>query len=223
MRSENLTIMLTDIAGYTARTAQQSREENEALLKTHDNLLEPLVRAYKGRLIKKIGDALLIVFRSPTDAIHCGMSMQDALWAYNHTAPADQRLQVRVALHLGDVRLQKGDVFGDPVNITARIEQLTPPDEVYFSASVYMTMNKTEVPCEPVGSFQLQGIPEQVLIYRATPVARGTDDRRENAPPFAMPFLKRLPRSSIRKIVRQTERGPGKEHRRLSRKKGGGN
>ena len=172
-RSQTLTIMFTDIAGFTARTSQQSRAENAAMLKAHDELLLPIVGHFGGRRIKSIGDALLVVFSSPTDAVRCGMAMQDALHEHNRAVPAESAMHVRVALNQGEVRVEKGDVFGEPVNIAARLESLTPADEVYFSESVYLAMTKAEVPSERVGTHELKGIPEPVTVYRVVPFKAG--------------------------------------------------
>ncbi|HSI06700.1 MAG: adenylate/guanylate cyclase domain-containing protein [Myxococcota bacterium] len=172
-RSQTLTIMFTDIAGFTARTSQQSRAENAAMLKAHDDLLLPIVSHFGGRRIKSIGDALLVVFTSPTDAVRCGMAVQDALHAHNKAMPPEGAMHVRVALNQGEVRVEKGDVFGEPVNIAARIEALTPADEVYFSESVYLAMTKAEVPNERVGTHELKGIPEPVTVYRVVPFKSG--------------------------------------------------
>ncbi len=168
-RSQTLTIMFTDIAGFTARTSQQSRAENAAMLKAHDDLLLPIVAHFGGRRIKSIGDALLVVFTSPTDAVRCGMAVQDALHEHNQARPPESAMHVRVALNQGEVRFEKGDVFGEPVNIAARIEALTPAGEVYFSESVYLAMTKAEVPNERVGTHELKGIPEPVTVYRVVP------------------------------------------------------
>lgn len=172
-RTENLTIMFTDIAGFTARTSKQSRAENAAMLREHDELLLPVVGRFGGRRVKSIGDALLVVFRSPTDAVRCGMAMQDALTEYNIDRPLDEALHVRVALNLGEVRLEGGDIFGEPVNIAARIEAITPADAVYFSESVYLAMTKAEVRSERMGTFELKGIPEAVSVFRAVPEEGG--------------------------------------------------
>lgn len=182
-RSENLTVMFTDIVGFTARTSQQSREENAAMLREHDRLLLPIVANFRGRKIKSIGDALLVVFRSPTDAARCGMALQDAVWEHNQSRSGDTPLRIRVAMMLGDVRLDGGDVFGEPVNIAARIEGMTPPDEVYLAQAVYLAMNKAEVPAEFVQTAELKGIPEPVDVYRVPPTLQDSN-AGEPTPPF---------------------------------------
>lgn len=165
LKTENLAIVLTDIVGFTETTAQQSRQENEYLLDTHNQILLPIIKKYKGRLVKSIGDALLLVFRSPTDAMLCSMAMQDALFEYNRDIPDQKQIHIRVAASLGEVRITRNDIFGEPVNTTSRIEGVTPKDEIYFSEAIYMAMNKAEVPCKEVGWKELKGISEPIRLF----------------------------------------------------------
>lgn len=165
LKTENLAIVLTDIAGYTERTSHQSRRENERLLEQHNDILYPLIKKYKGRLIKTIGDALLMVFRSPTDAMLCAMAMQDALYEFNRKLPEEKQIHIRIAASLGEVRVTRNDIFGEPVNMTSRIEGITPKDEIYLSEAIYMAMNKAEVPCQEVGWRELKGISEPIRIF----------------------------------------------------------
>lgn len=164
-RSENLTVMFTDIVGYTEQTARLSRAGLNLLLRTHDEVVLPIVDAFKGRRVKAIGDALLIVFRSPTDAVQCGMAIQDALADKRERSAGQFDLHLRVALSQGDVRLARHDVHGEAVNVAARIEAMTPSDAVYFSEAVYLAMNKAEIPSESVGEHRFKGIPEAVKVY----------------------------------------------------------
>jgi len=165
VHTENLCILLTDIAGYTERSTTLSREQMERLLSRHNELLLPLVRAFKGRHVKSIGDALLLTFKSPTDAMLCAMAMQDRLHEYNTGASSAEQIHIRIAASLGEVRVTKSDIFGDPVNLTSRIEAITPVDEVYLSEAVYLAMNKAEVPVREVGLKELKGIGTPVRIF----------------------------------------------------------
>ena len=165
IKTENLAIVLTDIAGYTETTQNQSRQDNARLLATHNRILYPIIKRYKGRHVKSIGDALLLVFRSPTDAMLCAMAMQDALFEFNRNSTKEQQIHIRVAASLGEVRVTRNDVFGEAVNITSRIEGITPPDEIYMSEAVYMAMNKAEVPSQEVGRRELKGISGNVRIF----------------------------------------------------------
>ncbi len=165
LKTENLAIVLTDIVGFTKLTARQTRSENEELLKTHNRILYPIIRHFKGRIIKTIGDAVLVVFRSPTDAMICSMAMQDSLYEHNSTLPEERQIHIRIAASLGEVRISGKDIFGEPVNVTSRIEGITPADEIYLSDAMYMAMNKAEVPCQEVGSKKLKGVVGEVRIF----------------------------------------------------------
>ncbi|HSN16001.1 MAG TPA: adenylate/guanylate cyclase domain-containing protein [Anaeromyxobacteraceae bacterium] len=177
MRTENLAIVFVDIAGFTARTASQTREENERLLRRFDDVVRPLARAWDGRVVKTIGDAYLLTFRSPTNALLCCMGVQDRLAETEPDAEPGCRFAVRAAVNVGDVRVDGGDVFGEAVNAASRIEGVAEPGEIRFSEAVYLAMTRSEVPSEEVGLAELKGISEKVRLYR---VAR--------APGATLPF-----------------------------------
>jgi adenylate cyclase len=165
LKTANLAIIFTDIKGFTERTSRQTHEENERLLQVHHDLLAPLFKAFGGRIIKSIGDAFLVTFESPTQAVLSGVAIQDRLWQYNRSAPESAQLHVRVAVNVGEVRLEASDVFGEPVNIASRVEGIAEAGEVYFTEAVYLAMNKAEVPSQEVGSFELKGIPGKIRVF----------------------------------------------------------
>lgn len=192
MRTANLAIVFTDIKGFTERTSRQTLEQNQKLLATHNGLLAPLFKAYGGRVIKTIGDAFLVTFESPTNAVLAGAAIQDRLWAHNRDAAADERLDVRIAVNVGEVRLEEGDVFGEPVNIASRVEGEADAGEVTFTEAVYLSMNRAEVACEAWRTVELKGIPEPVKLYR---VSRMTAD--SSLPPFGSKALDRAEASPV--------------------------
>lgn len=173
--TRHLTILLTDIKGFTDKTSHQSRTQIQDLLDKHRELVLPTLEGKGGKLVKTIGDAFLMSFDSPTDAVLAGIAAQAALGGYNKDRAPDDRIEVRIAINAGEVNLVDGDVFGEPVNITARIESIAEAGEVFFTEAVYLAMNKTEVPSAEVGLLQLKGIPEKVRVYkvkRETPVGQ---------------------------------------------------
>jgi class 3 adenylate cyclase len=172
MRTENLAIVFIDIAGYTQRTSSQTREENLAMLKRFDGLVRPIVRCYHGSVVKTIGDAYLLTFRSPTHALLCSMAIQDRIAETDKDVTPADRFIVRAAVNAGDVRLEGSDVFGEAVNIASRIEGKAGPGEIWFSESVYLSMTRSEVPSEEVGYAELKGIQGKVRLYR---IPRKTD------------------------------------------------
>lgn len=171
MRTENLAIVFIDIAGFTPRTSRQTREENLRMLQRFDGIMRPLVRAYDGRVIKTIGDAYLLTFRSPTNSLLCSMAVLDRIAETDREIAPEDRFSVRAAVNTGEVRVDAGDIFGEAVNIASRIEGKAAGGEIYFSESAYLSMTKSEVPCEEVGTFELKGIAAPVRIYRIPHVA----------------------------------------------------
>jgi adenylate cyclase len=171
VRTANLAIVFTDIKGFTERTSRQTLEQNEMLLTTHNELLAPLFKNLGGRIVKTIGDAFMVTFESPTSAVLAGIAVQDALWKYNQSAVGDEQLHVRVAINVGEVRLEGNDVFGEPVNIAARVEGIAEADEVTFTEAVYLSMNRAELATEEVGRFDLKGIPEPIRLFRVSRVS----------------------------------------------------
>lgn len=166
MRTENLAIVFIDIAGYTPRTSAQTREENLRMLRRFDTVVRPLTRVFNGRVVKTIGDAFLLTFRSPTDAMHCSMAIHDRLVESDKEVDESKRFTIRAAVNAGDVRIENGDVFGEAVNIAARIEGKAGAGEIYFSEAVFLAMTKSEVPHEEVGVAELKGISGKIRLYR---------------------------------------------------------
>lgn len=207
LKTANLAIVFTDIQGFTERTSRQTLEENQRLLQVHHQLLTPLFKAFGGRIVKSIGDAFLVTFESPTQAVLSGIAIQDRLWHHNRTAPESERLKVRVAINVGEVRLDGNDVFGEPVNIAARVEGITEAGEVYFTEAVFLAMNKAEVPSQEVGAFELKGIPGKIRVFRVPPgpyrveAPAATESALSLAadamPPFGNLALSRVPESAL--------------------------
>lgn len=171
MHTENLTILFVDIADFTATTNRQSRRQNASLLKTFEALLKPQIKQFSGSIIKSIGDALLLTFHSPTDAMLCAQRMHDRLVWFAEQNPQHEAIVIRTAAHLGEVRLYRHDVFGEAVNLAARIETVTPAGEIYLSAAVYLAMNKTEVLVEPALQFRPEGFNHDIQLYKVRKLA----------------------------------------------------
>ena len=173
---KNLTVMFTDISGFTKHTESISRDALMARLDTHNELLMPIVAHFDGKIVKTIGDAFLITFESPTNAVHCGLFIQHTLREYNQDKALEDQIHVKVSINSGEVTVTEHDVFGDPVNVAAKIEKATNPDEIYFTESVFLAMNKAEVPTSFVKTFRPKGADSAELkLYR---VAMDEDDER---------------------------------------------
>jgi serine/threonine-protein kinase len=160
VRSRNLAIVFAGLAGYAERLGAQTWEESQRMLRLHEALVAPVLRKFKGRRIKQIAGTFLVAFESPTQAVLCAAALQDRARRLE--------LDVRIGVHLGEVRMARGDVFGEAVNIAARLESACGPGEVLFGESVWLSMNRAEVHAEDAGEKRLKGVPEAVRVFRLT-------------------------------------------------------
>jgi serine/threonine-protein kinase len=172
-KPQNLTVMLTDLQGYTERTSRQTHEQNARMLETHDGLLLPMLREYGGKLVQKRGDSLLAVFPSPTHSVLCGMAMQDRLWRHNQQCAPEEQLPVRICLHTGEVLLTRDAVLGEPVEVVKAVEAVAEAGEVVFTESVNLARSRVEGDSEPCGTVPMPGIGEPLQLYRCRRAAEG--------------------------------------------------
>jgi adenylate cyclase len=149
-------IMFTDMVGYSA-LMQRNESFALELLHEHQQLLRSVFIAYGGREIKTTGDGFMVEFTSALQATRCAIEIQKALVERNSSAPAGHSVQVRIGLHLGDVEVRDGDVYGDGVNIAARIEPLAESGGVCVSGAVYeQVRSKIDLSFVHIGRPQLK-------------------------------------------------------------------
>ena len=188
METRNIAIMLTDIKGFTSKTSASSRAETQELLTRHRELVLPVIEKFGGRLVKTIGDAFLVAFNSPTDAVICGVEIQQALKSHNTDKAHEEKIEIRIAINSGEVAIHDdGDIYGEAVNITARLESIAEAGEVFFTEAVYLAMNKKEVPSSEIGYRQFKGIPEKIKVFRVLREIPVGAQPREQAPDAVTP------------------------------------
>ncbi len=167
-KSQNLSIMMTDIQGYSSASASSSRDEILNLIHRHNQLMQPVIHFYGGKVVKSIGDAFLVVFSSATDAVVCAIIIQLILREYNaKMKDKSLALNLRVVINTGDVSLDNNDIYGDAVNITARMEALEcfPGNTIGISEATYLLMNRNEIVAEEIGPKEMKGIPYPVVVF----------------------------------------------------------
>lgn len=163
---QSTVIVKTDIRWFTAKVETLPELELSYFLNQHKTFVSEVVAKNRGTIIKGEGDAFWIIFPSVNAAISAAVDMQQELRLAQMGKGDDERLAIRVVIGLGDVLHQDGDIFGDNVNLVARIESITPPDEIYLSQAAWLALNKAEVPTSFVNEFVLKGIKEPVLVYK---------------------------------------------------------
>jgi class 3 adenylate cyclase len=163
---QSTVIMKTDISGFTSRVGKSSDAELSELLTEHSNLVSNISNRHSGYVVKGEGDSFWLVFPSVTAAARAAMELQDELRFAQVGKTEAARIAIRITVTLGDVLHQNDDIFGDAVNLAARIEKVTPPDEIYLSQAAWLALNKGEIQTSYVGQFSFHGISEPVSVHK---------------------------------------------------------
>ena len=140
--------------------------ETLRVLMAHRELMESLIVEHRGRVANMAGDSVLAEFPSAVDAVQCAIAVQQRLAQANETLPDDRRLQFRIGVHVGDVMIQGGDLFGDRVNIAARLQALAEPGGLCLSAEAHAHIRRLlPLAFEDLGLQQVKNIDEPVRVY----------------------------------------------------------
>ncbi len=164
--TKELSIMFTDVKGFTAFSSKASLSEVMSMMKQHDEILQPVFQKYGGEPLKKIGDAFLVVFEEHNNALLAGMEIQRKLVEYNNTAPQERKLAVRITINTGSVIRTENDVMGDPVNLASRLEGITDAFEILISEFTYNKIDKNIFELEDNGAHQFKGISRPINTYK---------------------------------------------------------
>jgi adenylate cyclase len=158
-------IMFTDMVGYTAG-AQADEAATLALRKEQENLIRPVLSTHQGRRVKSTGDGFLVEFESALKATECALNIQRRIHERNGRAGVVP-IQLRIGIHLGDVEQQGTDIFGDAVNIAARIEPVADPGGICLTGAVYEQIrNKIPDKLEKLPARELKGVQVPMDLYR---------------------------------------------------------
>jgi class 3 adenylate cyclase/TolB-like protein len=182
-------ILAADVVGYSRLMAADESGTHARLKAARVDLVEPAVQQHGGRIVKLMGDGVLIEFPSVVGAIECAVVIQNALEARERELPADRRIRLRIGINLGDIIHDDGDIYGDGVNVAARLEALAEPGGILVSGGVHDHLRgKTRLAFEPLGPQRLKNIPEPVAVHR---VAGIVDAERPKG--FRMPGRRLAP------------------------------
>src|SRR6478752_4906912 len=163
-------ILAADVVGYS-RLMERDEAGTLAVLKVRrHNILSSLVSAHHGRIVKFMGDGVLVEFASAVDAVECAVQLQQGMESANADLPEDRRIRLRIGVNLGDVIVEASDLYGDGVNIAARLEALADPGSVIVSRTVFNHVRgKVKLGFDDLGKQQLKNIAEPMRIYRLQP------------------------------------------------------
>jgi adenylate cyclase len=167
-------ILAVDVAGYSSLMGADEEGTLAAMLAVRRELGDPKIREHRGRIVKTTGDGLLVEFASVVDAVRCAVEVQHEMIARNTGVPAERRLEFRMGINVGDIIIEDGDIFGDGVNIAARLEALAEPGGICLSASAYdQVRDRLDIAFADLGEQQVKNIVRPVRVYSIGQRSRG--------------------------------------------------
>jgi adenylate cyclase len=185
-------ILAADVAGYS-RLMGADEEGTLAVLKAcRHELIDPKIAEHRGRMVKTTGDGALVEFASAVDATRCAMEIQRAMAERNAVIPEDRRVEFRIGINVGDIIIDEGDIYGDGVNIAARVETLASPGAICISEDAYKQIKgKLALDVSDMGEQRLKNITQPIRVYgvKLVDAPARTDLTLPNKPSIAvLPF-----------------------------------
>jgi formylglycine-generating enzyme required for sulfatase activity/class 3 adenylate cyclase len=163
-------ILAADIAGYSRLMGHDEEGTHARIRRQRRELIEPTIAEHHGRLVKYTGDGFLAMFDSPVEAVRCAIVIQQTMIGRNTSLPLEQRILYRIGVNLGDVIVDTDDIYGEGVNIAARLEGIARPGDLYISGGVYEQIkNKLVCGYQSLGDRQVKNITDPVTVYRVLP------------------------------------------------------
>jgi class 3 adenylate cyclase len=164
-------ILAADVVGYS-RLMGEDEEETLKTLRAYREVIDGLVGEHDGRVFAGAGDSVMAEFPSPVQAVRCAVRIQEELERRNAGLPEARRMHLRIGVNLGDVMVEEGNLFGDGVNIAARLQSLASPGGICISDSIYQQIrNKLPFGYEHLGEHSVKNIAEPVVVYRVLTAA----------------------------------------------------
>jgi adenylate cyclase len=192
-------VLAADVAGYSRLMGADEEGTHASLKSCRHELFDPKIAEYRGRIVKTTGDGALAEFASALDAVRCAVDIQQSNTQRNADSRRTQRLDFRMGINLGDIIIDEGDIYGDGVNIAARLEALAEPSGICLSGSVYeLVHNKLDVKFVDLGVQNVKNIAQPIRVYKikisTVPSAAPTTDAAtfpsQDLPSVAvLPFL----------------------------------
>jgi TolB-like protein/class 3 adenylate cyclase len=177
-------ILAADVVGYSRLMGEDEDGTLSHLKALRRELIDPKITEYRGRIVKTTGDGLLVEFPSVVDAVRCAVAVQRAMTERNADVPANRRIEFRIGINVGDIVVEDDDIFGDGVNVAARLEGLAEPGGICISARVHEDIaGRLDLTVEDTGEQSLKNIARPVRVYRVSFEAPASDRRVSGTPP----------------------------------------
>ena len=163
-------VLMADVVGYSRLMAADEAATLARLRSIRAGVWSPAISEYRGRLVKEMGDGLLVEFASVVDAVECAIACQRAMAEHEAEAEEGDRIRYRVGINLGDIVIEGDDIFGDGVNVAARLQALAEANGISLSGAVYdQVRGKLGLACEDMGEQHVKNIEKPIRVYRLLP------------------------------------------------------
>ena len=160
-------ILATDVVGYSRLMGGDEEGTLAALKSLRKSLIDPKIAEYRGRIVKTTGDGALVEFVSTVDAVRCAIDIQRAMPERNAEAPSGKKIEFRIGINVGDIIVDGDDIFGDGVNVAARLESISEPGGICISDVVHQQVSgRVEASFADLGDQNLKNIARPVRVYR---------------------------------------------------------
>jgi TolB-like protein len=188
-------ILAADVVGYSRLMEQDEAGTLASLKQRRKSVLEPLVAEHHGRVVKVMGDGVLVEFASAVDAVACAAELQKRMARANDGIAHDSRIVLRIGINLGDVVVEGADIYGDGVNLAARLEEIAEPGSIVISRKVYEEVGrKLALSYDDFGEQSFKNIAAPVRVYR---VAAPREQAPEGLPLPVKPSIAVLPFTNL--------------------------
>lgn len=181
-------VLAADVAGYSRLMGADEEGTLARLKECRRALVDPKIAEHRGRIVKTTGDGMLVEFASAVDAVRCAVEIQRGMANGNTGVPEAKRIEFRIGIHVGDIIIDDNDIFGDGVNIAARLEGIADAGGICISDDAHRQIRgKTEIAYDDMGHQSLKNISEPMRAWRARAVGSASLPPAADMPTFPLP------------------------------------
>jgi len=164
-------IFATDVVGYSRLTEADEEDTHGRLKACWNEVIDPTIQRHRGRIVKNTGDGALVEFGSVVDAVRCAIEVQQVMAVRNTAVPRDRRIEFRVGVNVGDIIVEPDDIYGDGVNVAARLESLAAPGGICVSADAWHCVRgKVAADVVDLGEQRLKNLAQPAHVYAIPPM-----------------------------------------------------
>jgi adenylate cyclase len=159
-------VLVTDVVGFSRMMGADEEATLLGLQKHRFAIIDPTIGQFRGRIVKSLGDGLLVMFESASEAVEGALKIQRAVVQRNADVPETKRIRYRMGINMGEILVEDGDIFGDGVNIAARLQEVADPDGVAVTSGIHETVTRRiDWSFKDMGAHLFKNIAQPVRVY----------------------------------------------------------